>query len=156
VATPTSINVTFDKSVSHPSVERVKESIYSVIGIPPINQQLMLLDDSGHSSVSSHISKLKNGSFLLLTERKRNPFAILIKFANGKTLPLQVDEGDSIADLKQFVREKEGIPENNQRLFYSGRQLRDHEVLGTYKIHDGVTVHMFPRTSAHSKAEEIL
>jgi len=69
---------------------------------------------------------------------------------------LDVDENDFVLELKQFVREKENVLESNQRLFYCGRQLLDYETLSSYKIHEGVTVHMFPRTAYHQKAEEIL
>lgn len=45
-------------------------------------------------------------------------------------------------DLKNIVAEQSSIPAERQRIIYSGRVLKDHETIGTYKIKNGQTVHL--------------
>ena len=59
---------------------------------------------------------------------------IFVRTLTGKTLTLEVDPNDSITNVKKKVREKEGIPEEKQRLIYAGKQLQEGNTLLDYNI----------------------
>lgn len=50
---------------------------------------------------------------------------IFIKTLQGKTITLDVNDGDSVSSVKDKIRDIEGVPADQQTLWVSGRQLPD-------------------------------
>jgi 5'-3' exonuclease/ubiquitin/predicted RNA-binding Zn-ribbon protein involved in translation (DUF1610 family) len=67
---------------------------------------------------------------------------IFVKTLTGRTIALDVDRCDSVLAAKAKIQEREGIPPDQQRLIFAGRQLEDGHTLQHYNILKGHTMHL--------------
>lgn len=79
-----------------------------------------------------------------LTVLRLGTMQIFVEMITGlkKTITLAVEPVTSIKEAKTKIQDKEGIPHEQQRLFYGGKELEDCHTLEEYNIQRQSTLHL--------------
>jgi len=92
------------------------------------------------------LSQTQKLSYAITKSIKSDNITIFVKILNRKNIVLTgIYPTDNILKLQNMIQDKEGIPPDQQRLFFAGKMLADNKVLADYNIVHGSKLHLILR-----------
>lgn len=136
------ITIDFEKDKT---IEQIKDMIEKKEGISKDQQRLLFCAKQLENEKTLCDYGICKNSTIHLVARLDGGMQLYIKTLSDNTITLEVDSSEKIIDIKRRIMEKKGIDVNNQKLIFTGRELKNERVIGETEIRTESSLKLVPR-----------
>ncbi|XP_058230578.1 uncharacterized protein LOC131343154 [Hemibagrus wyckioides] len=129
------------------TIGQLKHKVAQIFNASPLRMKLSVTNgrvvqlDNDQMTVN-HYGLSSGATVMLLISMTPVPLQVFVKNEKGQTKTYDITDEETVDQLMRKVRQKEGTPEDQQRLIFNGRQLDSGRKLQDYDIVSGSTIHM--------------
>lgn len=118
------------------TISTIMDKIHDKEGISPDQQRLIFAGEllQIHRTLISY--NIQHESTIQLILRLRGSIQICVRTLIGDTIKIIVQTSDTIKMIKDNIQHTEGVPSDQQQLFFAGHTLRDNYLLSDCKVSD--------------------